>query len=238
MLPKDVTGNKVVVTSGTRGPVNSVSRQAALARIAGPVPKPPTAARLGPAPARPAPAPTPGPRVVPNTQGSYARPIAAAVPAPPPPVTPGPVQPIAPPAPPVPVFNELTDPGFKEAQAGYQDVYNTQVGQQQYDWGNYQTQNAADITNLEKQNEINRQNLIDDYASRGLSSSGLYAKALGDLGDVFGTQRRGLTEAATQYQTQQEQQRLAYEKAMGIDVKAARDAAIARFNQKYGIVTG
>lgn len=188
---------------------------------------------------KPTPAPRPpampsyAPSVISNSSGNYVRP------SPPPSSGPGPIPSISPPprAPSAPSINaylgmdttyqqQVRD--FQNALASYLASEKTQKSKINEDYGS-----ANKALNTQKTQDL--AGIQNDFASRGLLTSGLFADAnskyntdfLSKLAELTKNQRRGLTDLSTGETDYRRQQTL--------ETQRAREQAIARRASKYGL---
>lgn len=78
-------------------------------------------------------------------------------------------------------------------------------------------------------------NLEADYGSRGLLRSGLYAKAQGDYETEYNTRQADLQRQQTDALGQLDQELNQYQSQQGLQSQAAREAAIRRRAEQYGV---
>lgn len=77
--------------------------------------------------------------------------------------------------------------------------------------------------------------LEDDYGARGLIRSGLYADAVGDYNTEFGQRMTDLQRRQTEALNQLTQESSQFRSQQGLQKQAAREAAIRRRAEKYGL---
>ncbi len=179
-----------------------------------------------PTPAPPAP---PAPPVVSNSSGSYQRP------APPPVPNAGGVPTIgAPPG--APSINSYlgVDSTYQQQMREFQAALASYLGSEKIQKSKINEDYGSANKALNTQKVQDLDNMQQDYASRGLLTSGLFADAnskyntdfLAKLAELTKNQRRGLTDLSTGETEFRKQQQL--------EQQRAREQAIARRASKYG----
>lgn len=78
-------------------------------------------------------------------------------------------------------------------------------------------------------------NLQDDYGARGILTSGLYGKAVGDYNNEFNTRMTDLTSKENQAMDQLGQESGRFGSQQQLQQQAAREAAIRRRAEQYGV---
>lgn len=144
---------------------------------------------------------------------------------------PGPVQPVAP---------DINT--FLNQDTGYQ--------QQMRDFANALAQFTADTTRrkgsleseyglstkaMNDQKVLDLDNLEDDYGARGILRSGLYGKAVGDYNTEFNTRFEDLTRRQKEALGLLEQEKGRFTSQQQLQQQAAREAAIRRRAEQYGV---
>lgn len=144
---------------------------------------------------------------------------------------PGPVQPVAP---------DIDT--FLNQDTGYQ--------QQLRDFANLLSQFNADVTRrrgslegeynlstkaMNDQKGIDLDNLEADYGARGVLRSGLYGKAVGDYNTEFNTRMTDLTRRQKEALGQLDQEKGRYTSQQDLQKQAAREQAIRRRAEQYGV---
>lgn len=106
----------------------------------------------------------------------------------------------APVAAPVSVEDFLAkDTAFRSQQSAYQKALADYAAQMQAEQGKYNGEFSAQTKQLGLDRQEGTTNLRDDYASRGLINSGVFADALGDLNTKFDTSAADLERAKQAY---------------------------------------
>lgn len=106
----------------------------------------------------------------------------------------------APTPPPVSVEDFLAkDTAFRSQQSAYQKALADYAAQMQAEQGKYNGEFSAQTKQLGLDRTEGVTNLRDDYASRGLVNSGVFADALGDLNTKFDTSAADLERAKQAY---------------------------------------
>lgn len=172
--------------------------------------------------------PPPSPPVASNNSGQYSRP------APPPAANPGPITPVKPPPPSINAYlaGDSTYQGqlsqFHNALAQFLAQEKTNKSRITTD---YNTANKA----LNDQRSLDLKNIQDDYASRGLLTSGLFAGANSDYQKNFLQQIAELTKNRDQSLADLITGQTQFQNQQTADQEAARQEAIRRRAQKYGL---
>lgn len=175
------------------------------------------------------PAPSYNPPVQSNSQGNYSRPMNV-----PSDFSPGPIQQIKPPPPSLEDFlggdssyqNQLRQ--FAQSLSDFTGDVTRRRGTLESD---YHTSQKA----MEDQKVKDLQNLEADYGARGMLRSGLYGGAVNDYNTEFGNRMTDLTNRETQALGDLTQQEGQFKSKQQLDSQAAREAAIRRRAEQYGI---
>lgn len=138
---------------------------------------------------------------------------------------------------PVPDINS-----FLSGDAGYQDqlkqfanalaLFNADVGRRR---GSLETDYASSQKAMNDQKLIDLNNLEADYGARGVLRSGLYGKAVGDYNNEFNTRMTDLTTKEKDALAGLDQESTRYKSQQDLQTQAAREAAIRRRAEQYGI---
>lgn len=169
------------------------------------------------------------PRVVPNNSGNYTRP------SPPPVANTGPIQPISPPRPP-----------DINAYLGHDTTYQGQVRNYNKTLADFlanETQQRNRITGdygsakhaMDTQKTMDLGNIQQDYASRGLLNSGLFAQANSDYNTDWLAKLAELTKGRDRSLADLLSQETNFRKEQQLALQAAREAAIQRRAAQYGL---
>lgn len=160
------------------------------------------------------------PPVTPSNSGSYRAPSG------PPPAAPGPVD----------IGTWLNqDAGYNQQLAQFANAlaqFNGDVTQRR---GNLNTDFATSQKAMNDQKVIDLANLEADYGSRGIIRSGLYGKAQGDYNTEFGNRVTDLNTKNQQAQAGLDTEVGRFNSQNTLQQQQAREAAIARRAQTYGL---
>lgn len=152
-----------------------------------------------------------------------------------PPATSPPAATVAPDAP--PDINQ-----WLGSDLAYQD-YASMAGKNQSDFlssltsrrGNEATTRDQALRNLAEQNPKNREALQEEYASRGLTESGIYGNALTDLSNQYAKSQTDVGSTYTKSMADLTEEEQGYNAEAAAQLSAARQAAIRRRAAKYGL---
>lgn len=147
-------------------------------------------------------------------------------------------QPVAldPAAPPPSEEDWLTgDTTYQDQQAQLRRDFAAYQSTQQLDSSNYDQSYQGQLRDMTKNQQDDTVGLNDDFASRGLTNSGLYAKAQADLGNKYDTQRAGVESAKTQYLSQLQQQLADYQNQQASTALTGKQDSIGRRSSMYGL---
>jgi hypothetical protein len=163
----------------------------------------------------------PGPRVSTNSRGNYARPVA------PPATKPGPVMDIN---------------AFLNQDAGYQQQlrefaksvqdFTADVGRRR---GNLESDYGTSSKALSDQRGLDLQAMTDDYGARGLLRSGLFADANSKYETEYNNRVTDLANRKEQALAALLQEQSQFQSAQDLQSQAAREAAIRRRAEQYGV---
>lgn len=140
------------------------------------------------------------------------------------------------PKPVIPKFDQAYlqgDTAYSSQRNAFNKALADYASQQKADWGNYNTEYNASLDKLGKDQTLNAQALKDDYASRGLLESGVYANALNDFNADYDSQRADLNRARTAYQTDQTTAQGNFKTEQQLLLDKAYQDALNRYNDKY-----
>lgn len=154
--------------------------------------------------------------------------ISSFAPPPPPP-------PPAPPAPPSLDAFSAKDSTYQNQLAALKKAladYSAQQGQAKTQ---YLTGYAGDLDSLKTNRTQGLQNLEDDYASRGLLQSGLYANSLSNLNTDFDKRQAALDQARAAFLAQQSNDFTNFQSEQQLTQQQALQAAAARRAAQYGL---
>lgn len=174
-------------------------------------------------PAPPVPPPVVSkPKVTSNSKGNYVRPAA------PPPVQQGPV---------IPSIDAYLnqDTGYQQQLRQFAQSLgdlNADVTRRR---GSLETQYGLSQKALQDQRVLDLKNLEDDYGARGLLRSGLYGDAVGNYEKEFGQRNTDLTRQEENALAQLAQQQGQFTSSQQLQQQAAKEAAIRRRAEQYGV---
>jgi hypothetical protein len=127
------------------------------------------------------------------------------------------------------------DTTYQDQIAQLQRAYAEMVAGQKLDETNYQTSYAQQLRDLNNSKTQGFTNLQDDYASRGLLKSGLYADAYSQLQDQYNNQQTGLDTARAQYEAGLNQSLTGFTNDQNTTKTSAMQEAIARRAAKFNL---
>ena len=142
------------------------------------------------------------------------------------------------PAPVVPKFNDAYlagDTAYSAQKAAYDKALADYVTRSTGEAQNYNTEYNAKLGTMQKAQDQGALDLKDDYASRGLLSSGVYADALNDFNNSYTTQRDELARAKQQYETDLANSKTDFTTEQQTLLAKARQDALNRYNDKYKV---
>lgn len=163
-----------------------------------------------------------------------------APPAPPvaPPVTsPGPIRSVTPPAPKPPSLKEFLagDSIYQQAKRGGQRTLQDFLSELERQRTMGETEYSDLFSNLERDRELQMERLRNEFASRGLIHSGIYAGEQGEFQEQFLEARNQLERQRANFFADLEAQRLNMQREHELAMEAARQEAIARRAQRYNL---
>lgn len=142
------------------------------------------------------------------------------------------------PAPVIPKFNDAYlagDTAYSAQKAAYDKALADYVARSTGEATNYNTEYNAKLGTMQKAQDQGALDLKDDYASRGLLSSGVYADALNDFNNSYTTQRDELARAKQQYETDLANSKTDFTTEQQTLLAKARQDALNRYNDKYKV---
>src|SRR5213595_2210093 len=145
------------------------------------------------------------------------------------------VQPGPPVAPAAPAWNENMDDTFVGQKSALQKAWEDYQTNQGRETSQYGAQHDANKKALGLQKEQDWHSLEDDYASRGLMNSGLYAKAGTDFNEDYATKDRNLEQARTDFIANLAAAATGFKSDTDIQLEKARQDAINRRQASLGV---
>lgn len=127
------------------------------------------------------------------------------------------------------------DTTYQDQQAQLRRAYADFQATQNLNKNNYELSYAQQLRDLGQQKEQGFTNLEDDYASRGLLKSGVYAKAFSNLQDQFNNRQSDLDTAKAQYLAGLNQSLSSFQNDQNTTLTSAKQQAIARRAAKYNL---
>lgn len=101
--------------------------------------------------------------------------------------------------------------------------------------GSLQTDYDSSVKAMGDQKVLDLKGLEDSYGSRGIIHSGLYGKAVGDYNNEFDTRSQQLAKGETDALSGLDQQQGQFQSQQQLQQEAARQAAIRRRADTYGV---
>ena len=142
------------------------------------------------------------------------------------------------PAPVVPKFDQAYlagDTAYSAQKAAYDKALADFATRSTGELQNYGTEYNAKLTNMQKAQDQGALDLKDDYASRGLLSSGVYSDAFNDFNNSYTTQRDELARAKQQYETDLANSKTDFTTEQNVLLQKAKQDALNRYNDKYKV---
>jgi hypothetical protein len=127
------------------------------------------------------------------------------------------------------------DSGYNQQLAQFANALAQFTGDVTQRRGNLNTDFASSKKAMDDQKVIDLKNLEDDYGSRGIIRSGLYGKAQGDYNTEFDTRATDLASKNQQANAGLDTEVGRYNSQNTLQQQQAREAAIARRAQQYGV---
>jgi hypothetical protein len=167
------------------------------------------------------------PPVIPNQSGNYSRPSA------PPTAGPGPIGGIGVPPP----INQYLggDTTYLNQQRAFQKALADFLAQETQQKSKINEDYGSATKALGGQKEFDLNNMMQDFASRGLINSGLYAGAVGDYNKGFLQQMNELTKNQRRSLADLLAGETNFKKEQSLAAQRAREEAIARRASQYGL---
>lgn len=140
------------------------------------------------------------------------------------------------PKPVIPKFDQayLTgDTAYQQQSLAFKKALEDYASQSQADMGNYNTEYNASLDKIGKDQTLNAQALKDDYASRGLLNSGVYADAFNSFNSDYDAKRADLERAKAAYTTDQATAQGNFKTEQKLLLDKAYQDALNRYNDKY-----
>lgn len=156
-----------------------------------------------------------------NSYGGYSAPSG------PPPSVPGPI-------PSIDTFLNQ-DPTYQQQLRDYSNSLTNFLADVTRRRGSTETDYGTSQKALSDQRDIDLNNLLQDYGSRGLLRSGLYGKALGDYNTEYDKRQSDLSTREQDALSALQQQQTQYQTQNDLQQQAAREDAIRRRASQYGI---
>lgn len=140
------------------------------------------------------------------------------------------------PKPVIPKFDQAYlkgDTAYSQQKNAFAKALADYAAQSKADIGNYNTEYSASLDKIGKDQTLNAQALKDDYASRGLLNSGVYADAFNDFNSEYDTKRADLARAKAAYTTDQTTAQGNFKTEQQLLLDKAYQDALNRYNDKY-----
>lgn len=128
----------------------------------------------------------------------------------------------------------LGDTTYQDQLAQLRKAYTDYVANQNLSRTNYQNQYGLNVRDLTKQRTQGLQDVTDDFASRGLSQSGLYGQAYADAQSEYDRRQTELDTARNAFLTDLAQQLSNFKGDQQTATTSAKQEAIARRAAQYG----
>lgn len=128
-----------------------------------------------------------------------------------------------------------SDTAFQSQKTAYDKALKDYAAQDAAERAKYGQEYTASLGKLNTEKGEGQQALNDDYASRGLMSSGLYADALNDFQNNFATRQADLERARQAYLADLTTDKTNFSTQQQLELKKAQDAAAARRAAQLGL---
>lgn len=181
------------------------------------------AKKKSPPPPRP-----PAPPASSNSSGQYSRPSS------PPQSSPGPITQINPPPPSIEQYL-AGDTTYQEQLRNFNKSLADFLAQEKLNKSKVTTDYASAQRAMNMQKVQDLKDIENDFASRGLLSSGLYAGAVGDYNTGFTNRMNQLTTQEQRSLADLINQQTQFQNQQKLDQQASREEAIKRRAAKYGL---
>lgn len=142
------------------------------------------------------------------------------------------------PAPVVPKFDQAYlagDTAYSSQKSAYDKALADFAARSQGKLTDYNTEYTTKLADMQKAQDQGALDLKDDYAARGLLSSGVYGDALNDFNNSYTSQRNELARAKQQYETDMTNQKTDFTTDQNILLQKAKQDALNRYNDKYKV---
>lgn len=127
------------------------------------------------------------------------------------------------------------DSTYQDQTSQLRKAYAAYLSNQQMDNGNNEQSYQGSLRDLAARQQQDTVGLNDDFASRGLTNSGLYGQAFSDLQNRYDTNRSGLAQGRQGYQANQASELSDYTDQQNTTTLNAKQEALARRASKYNI---
>ena len=153
----------------------------------------------------------------------------------------GRITPIAPPKPkvaakPIPQWSAEQDTTYQQQEAAARNALADYLAGQTNSQNQYNIENTRNTQDLAHNKELAYENLHDDYASRGMSASGMALKAYQDQSNDYARQQDVLNQGALNFGTTAMSQLGNFKSTQSIDSLRYRNDAINRHAAGLGLV--
>lgn len=141
------------------------------------------------------------------------------------------------PAPVIPKFDQnylSGDTAYSSQKSAYQKALADFAAQQGADRTNYGNEYNASVTQMQKDQSQGALDLKDDYAARGLLTSGVYSDALNDFNADYTNKFNELARAKAAYEGDLTNANTNFKTQQQLLLDKAKQDALNRYNDKYG----
>jgi len=128
------------------------------------------------------------------------------------------------------------DPTYQSQLAALSKALNDYRAQMQDSQNQYNVSYAGNTRDLGQQRGIGQVDLGNDYASRGLYESGLQAKAMGDLLDMFARRQSDLDTSKANFMSNTARDYGNFQSENNLSEQKAKQDALARAAAQLGVV--
>lgn len=127
------------------------------------------------------------------------------------------------------------DTAFQSSKSNYQRALDDYMAQMQAEQGKYNNEYTSGLNKLNVEKGDAQTALNDDYASRGLLNSGLYATALNDFQQNYATKQGDMERAKSAYFNDLNTDKTNFQTQQSLELDKAKQAAAARRAAQFGL---
>ena len=128
-----------------------------------------------------------------------------------------------------------TDTAYQSQKKEYDQALRDYTTNDTAERAKYENEYKANLAKMETEKQTAQTALNDDYASRGMLSSGLYADALNDFQNNYATKQADAQRARTAYLNDLTTDQTNFKTQQQLELQRAQDAAAARRKEQLGL---